>query len=67
MARDFFSDLFSDERLLREHGLDQWPEGRELARYLFDLESKVDAVARASGLAVEKDMRGNWRVFRLRR
>ncbi|MGI6535058.1 MAG: hypothetical protein ACOX12_01340 [Eggerthellaceae bacterium] len=67
MARSFFSDMLADERLLSKHGLDAWPEERELARYLFDLEGKVDAIARASGLAVEKDVRGNWQVSRLGR
>ncbi|MCC6108662.1 MAG: hypothetical protein LIV29_01290 [Denitrobacterium sp.] len=64
MARDFFSSLLADERLLREHGLESWPDGRDLALYLFDLEEKMDATARACGLVAEKDVRGDWHVSR---
>ncbi|MGI6590015.1 MAG: hypothetical protein ACOX1O_00135 [Eggerthellaceae bacterium] len=67
MARDFFSSLLADERLLREHGLESWPDGRDLTLYLFDLEEKIDAIAGACGLVVEKDVRGDWHVSRMGR
>ena len=48
--------------MLRSHGFDAWPSSDELARYTFDLADGMDALARAVGISLEKDVRGRWRT-----
>ena len=62
----YFRNLERDAYMLRSHGFDAWPSGEELARYAFDLADGVDALARAVGVSLEKDVRGRWRARPMR-
>ena len=58
----YFRNLERDAGMLSSHGFDAWPSSDELARYAFDLADGVDALARAVGVSLEKDVRGRWRA-----
>lgn len=49
-----------NERLLRKHGLSNWPTEEELARRIFDIEDEIAALALALDLVPRKDLRGRW-------
>ena len=63
-ANAYFRNAADDARMLRDHGFDAWPDAEELARYAFDLEEGVSALAQALGVEMEKDVRGRWQVCR---
>lgn len=56
----YYASIMSDERLLREHGLNSWPTEEELARRVLGIEDAVTALALALDLAPRKDLRGRW-------
>lgn len=58
----YFSTLTSERRMLEQHGLSNWPDSRELADYVFDLQAKYDAMFAALGIRAIKDVRGRWHV-----
>lgn len=60
----YFRDAGADARTLRSHGLDAWPDAEELARYVFDLEDGMSALARELGVEMTKDVRGRWQTHR---
>lgn len=62
----YFRDMGADARTLRSHGLDAWPDTEELARYVFDLEDGVAALARELGMEMAKDVRGRWQTRRVK-
>ena len=62
-SRGFFRELINDERMLRSHGFDGWPNNEELVRYACDLEDGLHALAEAFGVELTKDARGRWRVI----
>ena len=59
-ARDcrYFANAIRDERMLRSRGFDAWPDAEELARYVFGLEDKVDALASVVGVDLVRDAAG---------
>ena len=58
----YFRDAADDARMLRAHGLDAWPDAEELARYVFDLEDGMEALAQELGVEMAKDVRGRWQT-----
>ena len=62
----FFPSAYEDQRLLKAHGFDHWPGDEELVRYLFAVEEKVDLLARANGIQLERDARGRLHAYRRR-
>ncbi len=60
----YFRDATVDAHTLRSHGLDAWPDAEELARYVFDLEDGMAALARELGVEMAKDVRGRWQTCR---
>lgn len=58
----FVFDTHKEEQLLRRHVFKQWPGEEELARYLFDVNDKVDALAASLELNVRADILGRWNV-----
>ena len=61
--RSFFANLINDEHMLLNHGFDGWPSDKELARYAYDLEDGLQALANAFGMELAKDIMGRWHVF----
>ena len=63
-ARDstFFASLARDERMLKSHGFDAWPDVDDLTRYACDLENALQALADAFGVRLARDVRGSWIV-----
>lgn len=59
---NYFYEELKTQKLLAAHGFDQWPDEEELARYLFDISDKIDALAASLELSVQADMRGHWNV-----
>jgi len=59
MSSSYFHNVYLDQRLLESHGFDAWPDAEELARYVFGLEEKVDALASMADIALVRDVRGN--------
>ena len=61
-ARDrmYFANSIRDERMLRTRGFDAWPDVEELARYVFALEERVDALASVAGVDLERDVRSGF-------
>ena len=59
-ARDrmYFANSIRDERMLRTRGFDAWPDVEELARYVFALEERVDALASVAGAGPGRDAGG---------
>lgn len=47
-AARYFHSMYRDEEMLRSHGFEAWPDVEELARYVFALEERVDALAAAA-------------------
>lgn len=63
-ARDctYFADLARDERMLKSHGFNAWPDVDDLTRYACDLENGLQVLAGAFGVRLARDVRGNWVV-----
>lgn len=59
MSSSYFRDAYQDQRLLKSHGFDAWPDAEELARYVFGLEEKVDALASMVDVDLGRDLRGD--------
>ena len=59
-----FAGQLRDERMLRGHGFDTWPDVDELTRYACDLEDAVQVLAGRLGCRLERDVRGNWALVR---
>ncbi len=59
----FFATLTREDRLLRNHGFDNWPNSTELARYAFSVNDKIDAICDALQIETIQDTRGNWVVI----
>ena len=55
-----FAGLLRDERMLRGHGFDAWPDVDELTRYACGLEDAVQVLAGQLGCRLERDVRGRW-------
>lgn len=62
----YFTSIMKDEKLLREHGFDAWPNEEELSRYLMDTNDRMTALEQALGLTTTQDIRGRWQVQRSR-
>lgn len=56
----YFTDLYQEEKILRKHGFDYWPDERELAEYLFDTNDRMDVICAALGFCTYQDVRGRW-------
>lgn len=59
-----FAGQLRDERMLRGHGFDAWPDIDELTRYACDLEDALQVLAGQLGCRLERDVRGNWVLVR---
>lgn len=60
----FYTSIHEDQRLLKAHGFDRWPDNEELARQLFRIEEKIDLLSRINGIQFERDVRGRLRAHR---
>lgn len=59
-----FFDQVRDERMLKGHGFDAWPDVDELTRYACDLEDALQVLAAQLGCRLERDVRGRWALVR---
>lgn len=59
-ADSYFGAYEHDKRIALSHGFDAWPDDYQLARYLFDVSDRVDAVCSALGIETATDARGRW-------
>lgn len=66
-AQTYFDGLAAQERRLSEHGFDHYPTDEELLEYLMQLNDKVNALYRATGMDAVQDWRGNWHAHPARR
>ena len=60
----YFTSMLDDQRLLKAHGFDDWPDDEELVRYLFAVEEKIDLLASINGIQLERDVRGRLHAYR---
>lgn len=60
---NYYGRLHDERKYLQKRGLDSWPLDEDLAKYVLDLEDKVDVLCRYLKVAVEKDYRNRWVVL----
>lgn len=63
---DYFYVLAREEKLLKDHGFEGWPDPIELAEYVFGLSDKIDLILEELGLAAYRDFLGRWHIERAR-
>lgn len=56
----YFQSLYDQQRLLRAHGFENWPDEIELANYLFTLDDKISVLCDSLGIHLVKDCQGRW-------
>ncbi|MDD5924974.1 hypothetical protein [Ellagibacter isourolithinifaciens] len=61
-SSNYFNKLADRNRSMAEHGFDHFPDDGELLDYLIETNDKVDLLAGALGMRIEKDTRGRFRV-----
>lgn len=61
-GNNYIDHLYCEKKFLQKHGLDSWPLEQELAKYVLDLEDKIDVLCRHLKVVIEKDYRGSWVV-----
>lgn len=58
--RSYMQHLAQDERLLKAHGFDAWPDADETFRFACDAADSVYALANALRIQLIRDVRGRW-------
>lgn len=56
----YFRGLYDQQRLLRAHGFESWPDEVELANYLFSLDDKISVLCDSLGIRLVQDCQGRW-------
>ena len=54
----YFENLTDQKMNVRDHGFDHFPSDEKLVDYLFETNGKIDLVANAMGVRVERDVCG---------
>lgn len=60
MFESYSTSHLAEDRWLRSHGLEHWPDEQELARLVLGLKDEIAALADALGLAPTRDIHGQW-------